>query len=680
MLRAVFGLLLGMLPALGEGALAGTVPPPFEPLRAVMGDDGAEVALWGRRYRFAGGPLPTVVRSQGRQIFTGVPRFRLGGETVAWQRPELALATPREVRLRSVGAAAGARVEADTRVEYDGMIAVELSVHGARVSRLEYELRLAPEAARFFSHHLPYDYQVSNVDKGRLLESAGLLPDALALPFVPTLALGAREVGVEWWSETNAHWGTAARTPAFAVDRTAAGVRLRITPIAAPLEIDGVWRDRFALFVFPSRPPPRRWRSVRMLPFNRAANFGDASPETRFLWLAMQQGFHAKHDGLPASVDDAFQRGQRERLKQLGVGYMPYGMLTLAPILHPRTMAEFPRWSAEGRWWRLQPGFRNAVIERTRPELRPGAPYTYPVCAAEADYFEWMLGENVRALRDEKLDALYFDHGGITRMCVRSPRLRGAPGRESWEYGNVRRFYKRLYEAVQRERPEARVVIHTHGAPKALGAFVDFHMFGEALNAVFADGAPTADYRARPELYRPDYLALPGGFLEAHFHPRVGGASSLLPQVRWAMDAERPQRSRAHQRALHAIALSNDVHVPLWVSDLAAAEEVVRALDRFGDLGDARVHPWWTNGAALRVPPGLRATLYTKGQRALLVLANFEVEARRGTVRLDAAAFSLPSLSRVRDLERPGASAQALGPNGFDVSVPARDLRLFALE
>ena len=119
-----------------------------------------------------------------------------------------------------------------------------------------------------------------------------------------------------------------------------------------------------------------------------------------------------------------------------------------------------------------------------------------------------------------------------------------APGREVWEYRNVRAFYKRLYEGVARLRPEALIVIHTHGVPKALGAFVDFHMFGEALNAVFANGVPRKRYLANPELYRPDYLALPEGFLEAHFHPRVGGVPSLLPQVRWAIDPARPGRAQ----------------------------------------------------------------------------------------------------------------------------------------
>jgi hypothetical protein len=659
------------------------VPAPFEALRVRTAGAAVEVASWGRSYRFASGPLPVAVRSQGLDVLAGPPRFRVGKLPVVWQAPEVVEGRPAVVRLRSRGRSGSVAFEAETRIEYDGMIEVDLAVHpgpSKRLPALAYEITLAPESAQFFAHHLPYDYQVANVDKGRLLEAAGPLPERLALDFVPTLALGGRRVGVEWWSETNAHWSDPSGSKPFVVERGPDSTRLRVMPIESPTPSEGVWRDVFAFFVFPSRPSPDRWRSVRILPYNRAADFVEASADTQFLSLAMQAGFHAEYDGLPGSVDDEFQRELRARMAKLGVAYMPYGMLNMAPILHPRAMQEFPRWSAEGRWWKLQPGFRNTVIRRTHPELGPGDPYTYPACAAQADYFDWMLEENVRALREEKLGALYFDHGGITRMCVRNPRLAGVPGRESWEYLNVRRFYQRLYEAVQRVRPEARIVIHSHGAPKAVGAFVDFHMFGEALNAVFANGVPRKRYRANPELYRPDYLALPDGFLEAHFHPRVGGVPSLLPQVRWAIDPARPGRARSYQRMLHALVLLHDVHAPLWVSDLDATVSVLRALDRFGDLGDAEVHPWGTNSDVVRVPMGLRAAVYVKQGRVLLVLANFGRSEIRGLVRLSADRLPLSPAVKVRDLEHPERSRVAVGGEGFEVALPAHGLRLFAVE
>jgi hypothetical protein len=695
---ALAALLLLLLPASGvaredpAAALAAlAVPRPFEPLRVTQPPGSIDVALWGRTYRFAAGPLPSEIRSQGTALLAGRPSVRAASRgqdlEVAWQTPSLVEARPEVVRLRSIGALPGLRLEAETRIEYDGMIAVDLALvatEGVQLQRLEYRLPLAADTTQLFTHHLPYDYQVENVDKKQLLQACGRLPPRLELAFVPTLAIGDRRVGIEWWSETNAHWKTRPRARPFEVTRGPAATELRVTPIELPFALapGAAWQDSFALFVFPARPPPERWRSVRFLPYNRSSHF-DPRIGTRFVFLASQTSFHARWDGLPASLDDGFQRDRRAELERRDVGYMPYGMLNLAPILHPRTMSQFEEWSAEGKWWRLQKGFDNPVISRNRPDLGPGAPYTYPVCAARKDYYDWMLEENVNTLRAERLDALYFDHGAITRMCVRNPRIAGGGplrAKESWEYRNVREFYKRLYEQAKHARSDVLIVIHTNGAPRALGAFVDFHIFGEALNGHFGGGRPAAEYFSNPNVYTPDYLALPDGYLDANLFPPVGGVSSVIPQIKWASDPAHPERVRGFQRAFQSIVLSNDAHAPLWVSDLDTADEIYRALDRFGDIGSAVAHPWWSNGSALRGPAGVRATAWVRDGRALLVLANPGASEQRGRVELDRHALGVPEVRRVRDLERPTKRRVTLDVDGFPVTVPPRDLRIFALE
>lgn len=671
---------------LAGAAFAGTVPRPFEPLTVRGSSDAVEVELWGRSYRFDSGPLPSQIHSQGVPLFARRPRFAgADGAEVAWEAPVVLRADPDAVRLRSAGSLGSLRVWAHTQIEYDGMIAVKLILtapEAASVDRLDYEIALSPDAARFFARHLPYDYQAANVDKEQLLEASGRLPaGGLALDFVPTLALGNRRVGVEWWSETNAHWSLLPGARAFEVLPGPQAVRLRVTPIGQPLALAAgrSWVDDFALFVFPSRPAPERWRSVRFLPYGRAQRF-DPNVGTRFLFYATQSTFHARHDGLPGSTDDSVQRALRSELEQRGVGYMPYGMLTLAPILHPRTMASLEEWSANGRWWLIPEGKTNPVIERTHPELGVGDPYTYPVCAARRDYFDWMLDENLSTLHAEDPDALFFDHGAITRMCVRNPVLDGKGGRESWEYRNVRDFYKRLYESVKAAAPDALIVIHTHGAPKALGAFVDFHMFGEALNAVFGAGQPSAEYFSEPSLYTPDYLALPKGYLAAQLFPPVGGVASVIPQIKWAMDPEDPKRARGFQRAFHAFVLANDAHAPLWSTDYETADAIHQALDRFGDVGSAVAFPWWSNGGLIQRPAGLKATAWVRDGRVLLVLANFSSENVRGRIELDLAGLSVPRATQYRDLEGHLWWSGLLQNGGLTLQVPPRDLRILLVE
>jgi hypothetical protein len=689
--RASFGCALLCLSAplaLAQPAAPPAVPRPFEPLRVVPAPDAVEIRLWGRSYRFAAGPLPSAVTSQGSALLVGRPRFLVRGpqgeQEIAWQPPALLEARPDLVRMRSVGASPGLTIEAETHVEYDGMVAVQLTLAADQpvsVAGLRYELPLAPDAMRFFSHHLDYDYQSENVDKKRMLEAAGDLPARLSLPFVPALALGDRRVGVEWWSETNAHWRGTPRAHPFEVARGPEAVRLRVTPLALPLALTpgAPWRDSFAFFVFPSRPPPERWRSVRFTFPTRIANAA-SDAGTRFVFIAFHGNFHARHDGLPASTGDAVQQKLRAELRSLGMGFIPYGMLMLAPILHPRTMSQFEQWSAEGKWWRIYQGYENPVIQRTHPELGVGAPYSYPACAARTEYFDWMLEENLAALRAEGLDGLYFDHGGITRMCTRNPALRGRRGLESWEYRNVRSFYKRLYERAKALNPDALLVTHTHGSPKAVGAFVDFHMIGEALNTAFGGAHSAAAYTAQPALYNPDYLALPPGYLDAQVFPPVGGVVSVIPQIRWAVDPNRPERGRAFQRAFLAWLLSNDGHAPFWVSDIDTSDAVYRAIDRFGPIGSAAVHPWWSNGSAIRAPSGVRATAWVRDERALLVLSNLSDAPAAGRVVVDVAALGLPDAKRVRDLEAGERWGKRLDGGAFETDVPARDLRVLLLE
>src|SRR5262245_14791054 len=309
------------------GLLAGAeavVPPPFQPLSAVTTSRGVEVTLWGRSYRFESGPLPTYISSQGIPVLGATPRIRgAGGTAVVWQKPIALSRTPELVLLRSVGQLPGLQVVAETTIEYDGMISVRLALTAANamtLSRLSYELPLTEDVGPYFAHHLPYDYQVQNVDKERLLQAAGALPAAgLALGYVPTFALGNRSVGVEWWSETNANWKQSATRPVFEVRKEPGIARLVVNPIVEPLALASgqIWRDTFTLFVFPSRPPPARWRSVRFVPYTRMSGFA-RDIGTRFVFVATEADYRPRFDGLPGSTDDSAQRSFRSELARVG--------------------------------------------------------------------------------------------------------------------------------------------------------------------------------------------------------------------------------------------------------------------------------------------------------------------------------------------------------------------------
>lgn len=665
--------------AIGSAEPGRAIPPPFEPVRAEATDAAVLVEVWGRRYRFDAGPMPASVRSQDRELLAGPARILLDGKAISWSRPTIADARPDAVKLETRGTRGPLQLSADVQIEFDGMIRVDLSISGiGKVSSLRYELPLHADHAELFNHHMVYDYRLQNVDKGNSLKAAGTIQRGRSrFAFTPSFWLGDRDVGIEWWSETNAHWeGPRVRRPII-VESGTDRVVFAIEPVSGNHMIteDEPWQDRFALFPMPMRPLRPDWRSVRFVSQGISTPDYELDVGTRLAWVAFGRNFEAMWHGLPKSRQNPAQQRLRERLADRGIAYIPYGKLTLAPTMHPKTLARFEDWSADGRWFRVPPGDVARAIEASGIPYERGQPYGYAVCMGRKDYLDWILAENLDAFTAENLDGLYFDLGAISRMCRRSPQLGGRADREIWEYFNVRDFYLRIFTAMKQKNPDSLLVLHTVGQPRALTGYADYHWVGEHLNSIFSGGMSGAEMAANPSVYRPDYLGLPEGYLAALMQPHVGGAWVMLPQVKQAG----PERATAYHRGMQAWALLNDVPIVIGNTDMKEAEAIARAVDRFGSLADAELHPWWSAAERVRAPAPLRATLYRIGSRGLLVIANLGGQAAGGTLALDRPALGLPEASRWRNLETM-ARGQPLEEGAFTVHVPARDFRLYLVE
>ena len=259
-------------------------------------------------------------------------------------------------------------------------------------------------------------------------------------------------------------------------------------------------------------------------------------------------------------------------------------------------------------------------------------------------------------------------------MCVKSPLLKGRPGRQVWEYLNVRRFYRRLVEAMKAENPDALLVIHTHGQPRALAAWADFVAIGEGWNVLFRGGRRFREIAKDPSLYDPDYFQLSEEYLEAQLLPPLGGVTLVLPQVKHAMDPERPQRAQRLQRAFFARILP--FGVPVWMANSEPTQlaSIFEAIDRFGPLSEARLLPFWEDGGVVG-EGSLRTTVFAVSGRALVVVANWGDEAVQETLSFDRSSLLLSDGFGVRDAETRRRIPVSEGGQ-FRVRVPARDLRL----
>jgi hypothetical protein len=673
-------------------AAAGASTFAFEPVRIEVGanadDPTVDVRVWGRRYRFRNGPIPTSIESQGQEILAPGAAFRTRTaevwDVVRWTSPELLSVEPTAVRLQFRATPGQLEITATATIEDDGMIRVDLEIGCRSACAIEgwrYEFALRRDLGDlFYQHHLEYDYRQRNIDRRQMLAAAGRIPDSeRRFDFVPTMFLGSRDLGIEWWSESDADWSHAPDFKPLALSLTSGEARFQVQPIQNRHDLaEGErWVDTFALFPAPMRPLPAWSSSVRFLSWQMAREF-DSGIGTRFAWIGF--GFQARWHGLPESHQNGAQKDLRQRLAESHVRYIPYGKLTAAPTMHPMIFRHFDEWSASGTWFVSEPPSDElAVLQLNGVTLQPRQGYSYAVCMGSKPYLEWILKENLRVLQEEHLDGLYFDHGAITRMCTRSPRISGKPGRQVWEYFNVRSFYRSLWREAKRLNPEALIVIHSHGQPRALAAYADFVFVGEALNSVFREGDASIWSALGRAHYDPDYLALPDGYLEAMTLPRVGGPVGILPQIKPAYDPDAPARAIRFQRGLLAVALSNGV--PLWLANgaLDALVDVYRAIDRFGTMEGAVFVPWWSSNPLVSHDSKLRVSLYRREQRDLIVAANLGDRAVATQLQFAPNETGGRRVVRAWDAETPRRSLPSDGAQ-VRVAIPGRDFRLILVE
>lgn len=652
--------------------VAQAVPYPFLPVAVAQSESGVRVSVWGREIVFGHGPLPHQIRSQGVDLFAHPPVFLLVAQgadaPIAWSPVEVRSQSPRAVTLACVGLATNLRLRAITTIEYDGMIRTTLQVSArsaAEISLFGYELALHAAVASYFTQHVAYDYRQLRIDLRQLAASAGRVGPAEArYAFAPSFSLSNRHVGIEWWAERDS--GLAPKPiRVIPMGRT---VRWAFEPITSRMALAAgeTWAHEFALFPLPLRPPPSDWRRIRFTGPGEAKMIGTRAG-IRNVWIAFPLQFSARWHGLPVSLGDPRQARLRADLERDGVGYIPYGKLAAVPSFHPVAMARAEEWAASSERWTGPPGEEAEHMQKQG--WKRGQPYGYGPCLGNDGYLDWLLKENLEAFEAERPAGLYFDFGSILSPCVRGDgeRSRMLP---RWNYFAVRSFYQRLYERVKRENPDALITIHSNGQPKALAGFVDFVFVGEALNVKFRGGRSFAEMRARPEIYVPDYYALPLGFLDALIYPQSGGITALLPEVHHARDPREPGRLKPFTRSLLSLALANDY--PLWWvnADLETLVSVAKALDRFPGTTTARfVH--WRDRAPDPGPCRLRVSSHVGVSKSLLIVSNpDDVNCTRG-VRLAEgrrAPVSIRDLESLRSIE--------IASGRMRISVPAHDFRL----
>lgn len=244
--------------------LADTVPSPWTPMR--MGKNNI-VSVWNREYYFGNNPLPQKVVCGGESLLARPPELVImtpsGKAEVAWTVQSKTVKNS-FVEFQGAGKAAEFTIAWKTKVEFDGFIRVDFTIHGAP---LVDAMRLEWTVKRKYC-----DYVLDP-----LLAQAGHGTYAAAFPATSergtVLWLTSKSKGFCWAPENDANWVYDPKNekPIRAIV-TEDGGACSVSMVTRPVRMsDGA--SYHAMFIAtPSRPLPKRCRTYRLGGYGRFSN------------------------------------------------------------------------------------------------------------------------------------------------------------------------------------------------------------------------------------------------------------------------------------------------------------------------------------------------------------------------------------------------------------------------
>ena len=234
------------------------VAAPWTPLKLA----GDYVKCWGRSYHFGKGPLPAEVVTGGKHILAGPIRLvgNVGGRDLQWTSGncEPSEVTPEHITMAGIANSGDSRdcplrMKGTARIEYDGMIRVDLTLTPGKpevlARELTLEIPLNTANARYL-YHFPGQWgSVAN---------SGFVPKAgWAHGFKPFVWLGDEDRGFSWWCESDENWYPYGNPRALTVDPAGAVTYLRCHLVATETTIDKPLKYTFGFQATPVKQPDK---------------------------------------------------------------------------------------------------------------------------------------------------------------------------------------------------------------------------------------------------------------------------------------------------------------------------------------------------------------------------------------------------------------------------------------
>lgn len=613
------------------------VPDPWTPVEG----DASELRVWGRAYSFGDGPLPTAITSQERATLAGPVALMVdtgdGPREPQWSAAEVAERHPDLIARSGSGTAGDVDLTWRTAVEFDGMLRCDLEVRPrgerATLQGLRLVVPVASEAGEYVLAPVLEDFEEGRIE----------------LPFRDMVWLTGHDVGLCWFTESEANWVYEVGRRPITIERADGVTTLTVAMISRAQEITGPVRYTFGLQATPLRPLPERWRNF---------NMGGAKqvPSSR-AQIAAQGGGCFKFNASLEARDGVDMEAVRQRWQDFGVS-LPYSTPTY--LADHNAVHDFHQLE-----WRNS--YRHSYVGYKMPGVE--GEYALRATCPASDFSDLMVYWVHHLFED------YPWMGGIYYDCCSASACKnhrhGCGGTDAFGRSYETRPIFALREVLKR----VFTILHAHGKVLVNHSHSRFYPPLHSFSDYWFPGEQYATKVGRTLYYYTDEMPLAEWQIELNSHIR-GVGSQFLPQYGRGTDKKFRDEETAPTRSVLAACVVHDVPCSASWVNYGEIEKLWQVYDAY-KLSRARFHAYWRDCPAQASEP-LTASVYELDGAAVIAVANLTPEPASGTVSLDVAALGLegPLIFRLEPGGEaiPGATADAI-----PISLPARDYAMIAV-
>jgi hypothetical protein len=639
------------------GRIKDKVLSPWTPVKTQHdANSNLSVDVWGRRYEYAGGILPTQIKTGSDNLLASAISLTgsANGKEISWQDRHVDLKGHNDIvaTLKQSQASDAVAITIDTSIEFDGYVIFDCEVRAKQDISLDELTLTIPLKSKYAQ--LCYGDRVLPVDPKKPISEfySGAVRGDLAFRFGPTIWLGTTEKGLCWQSESDRDWHNSDRAKVIEIlprgDTTY--FHARFVDVQTKLKEGETLRYKFALQATPIKPLKRdSWdlRVARHEPYGRPLEMPDR-----------------KVDGKPVSKILA-ESGVRHVVAML-VDRWPYpmpistkytklqhrledhvhanGLEMYHYMIHERFPAESPEFDIYGMHMSQRP--MKQYMPASNP---PGSPR---MGAINSEYGSGSQGtifmcSNSDALVDAYIHALAkrmdaFDDDGVyldgTMHCP--PCKNPAHGcgymtadgkrRDTYPVFSVRRMMQRIYAVVKKRKPDGVVDAHCSWGYNPPGlAYADIMWTGEQWYHLRHSGAKDGYVAGVLDLdmFRTEFLGTQVGIAADTLSYRLGtrmkvAASLLLHDV-----PVRPNTTGLDQRKQELSANTNYTRTLM---------KIWKVRDHFPSKETTKLF-YWDNQEYVSVSPAkCYSTLLTHQQNGVLAfVTNLTPDAQAVDVELN---------------------------------------------